>query len=139
MSEQSAPDLESRLKAKIVEAEKYAASIREDIAALVKKSDDPDDVAERKIQHEAVNHLDEYAQQTHVHWRTVLQFLEEAIAELRTGQEGRDAELASDDREAASTSVESGAVRSTAEKAPSVQSAPRTDTDTVGHDDTHEP
>ncbi|WP_151550433.1 hypothetical protein [Corynebacterium sp. 19B] len=137
MSEHSAPDLESRLKAKLAEAEKYAASIREDIAALVKKSDDPDDVAERKMQHEAVNHLDEYERQTHVHWHTVLEFLEDAIAELRAGHE--DADAAADDREAASTSAASGAESSTAEKAPSVQTAPRTDSDTVDHDDTQEP
>ncbi|WKD61642.1 hypothetical protein CCICO_08130 [Corynebacterium ciconiae DSM 44920] len=126
MSDHSGADLESKLKAKLAEAEKYAASIRADIASLSKKADDPESVAEQDLQHDAVDHLDDYIKQTHVHWHTIVEFLEDAIAELRPGHKDEDQDEVAE-QQVASTSSEDEGPKSTAEKAPSVQT-PREDT-----------
>ncbi len=86
MIDQRVVELEARLEAKLAEAEEYVARLRRDLAALRENPDTAETILDAELQHEAVDNLDHYIEQTTVRWRSVLEFLEEAIAELRTNR-----------------------------------------------------
>ncbi|WKD61641.1 hypothetical protein CCICO_08125 [Corynebacterium ciconiae DSM 44920] len=97
MSERSDTELEAQLEVKLAEAEEYVARLRKELAelrarkararaerAVVEAAEEEMREAE---QHSVTDELDKYMQRTAVQWRSVLEFLEDSIAELRRDRE----------------------------------------------------
>ncbi|MBV7281315.1 MULTISPECIES: hypothetical protein [Corynebacterium] len=117
MSERSDTELEARLEVKLAEAEEYVSRLRKELAEL--RSRKAQAQAERAIveaaeeelreadQHAVTDELDKYMQRTAVQWRSVLEFLEDSIAELR-----RDRERSSESSEEPRVSAEDALLNS---------------------------
>lgn len=102
MTEPRTPqEIEDQLEAMLAEAEQTVTSLRGRLAALRAEHtelNDDEDVDMTARQHEAVDHLETYMEDATIHWRRVLEYFEEALAEIgigrnrgRAGQEERDA------------------------------------------------
>lgn len=85
MNESRSPQqIEAELERMLAEAEATAARLRTELASLRAHQPEPEDFdAVEAAQHLEAEHLDRYMQEATVNWRKLLEFFEEALAEIR--------------------------------------------------------